>query len=172
MIKFIKDFFDKHKTLGEILRFLIVGGTATVIDFLTMSLFIYIFNAPSYNNNLFNVFLSRGTASAWSVIVGTGVGFVVSLVFNYLASVFFVFSSNGFAKTKKGILFFVVFSLIGLGIHTLFMYIGYDLLNINEWVVKIVLTIVVMGFNYITRKNLIFKDDKVEKSNVSDGSKI
>ena len=45
------------------------------------------------------MFLSRGEASVWSVVVGTGVGFIISLVFNYLASVFFVFQNNTFAKT-------------------------------------------------------------------------
>ncbi len=161
MIKAIKSFFNNHKTLAEIFRFLLVGGTATVIDFFCMSLFIFLFNAPAYNNNLINVFLSRGEASVWSVVVGTGVGFIISLVFNYLASVFFVFQNNTFAKTKLGALFFAVLAGVGLGIHTLFMYVGYDLLHINEWVVKIVLTIVVMAFNYLTRKFLIFKKDNM-----------
>ena len=159
MIKAIKSFFNNHKTLAEIFRFLLVGGTATVIDFFCMSLFIFIFNAPGYNNSLINVFLSRGEASVWSVVVGTGVGFIISLIFNYLASVFFVFQNNTFAKTKLGAIFFTILAVAGLGIHTLFMYVGYDLLHINEWVVKITLTLVVMVFNYLTRKFLIFKKE-------------
>lgn len=154
MINFLKE----HKTIAEILRFLIVGGLATIIDFFCMSLFLYIFNLEAYDHNLLNVFFSRGEASAWSVVVGTGVGFVISLVFNYLLSILFVFQNNKFAKTTKGAIAFVVLAVAGLGIHTLFMYIGYDLLHINEWFVKIFLTIVVMVFNYITRKKLIFVD--------------
>ena len=152
-------FFKEHQTLAEIARFVIVGGFATVIDFFCMSLFIYFFNMPGYDYNLFYVFISKGTASAWSVVVGTGVGFVISLVFNYLLSIIFVFQNNNdFAKTTKGALAFVILAVVGLGIHTLFMYIGYDLLHINEWIVKIFLTLVVMVFNYITRKKLIFVD--------------
>lgn len=155
----IKEFFRKHKTLAEIARFVIVGGVATIIDFLCMSLFIYVFNLKAYNYNLINVFFSKGNASAWSVVVGTGVGFTISLGFNYLLSILFVFQNNNkFARTAKGAVAFTVLALVGLGIHTLFMYIGYDLLHINEWIVKIFLTIVVMVFNYITRKKLIFKE--------------
>ena len=165
MIKAIKQFFEKHKTLGEIARFLIVGGLATVIDFFCMSLFIYIFNAPRYDNSLINVFLSRGEASVWSVVVGTGVGFTISLIFNYMLSVLFVFSNNTFAKTPKGAIAFAVLSACGLGIHTLFMYVGYDLLHINEWVVKVTLTLVVMVFNFTTRKFLVFKKDNAQTNN-------
>ncbi|MBR2468325.1 MAG: GtrA family protein [Clostridia bacterium] len=158
----IKEFIDKHKTLMEIARFVIVGGIATVIDFVCMSIFIYLFNMETYGYNIINVVFSKGDATVWSVVVGTGVGFVISLVFNYLASIFFVFSDNGFAKTKKGAVAFVLLAVAGLGIHTLFMYIGYDLLHINEWIVKIALTLIVMVFNYVTRKFLIFKSDNKE----------
>ncbi len=165
MIKFLKE----HKNLYEIIKFLIVGGTATIIDFLIMSLFIYAFNAPAYSNNLFNVFISKGEPSAWSVVVGTGLGFTISLFFNYLLSIVFVFNTNNqFAKTFKGMLAFVILSLVGLGIHTLFMYIGYDLLKINEWFIKIFLTLVVMVFNYVTRKKLIFNDKQNTKSTTNE----
>ena len=164
MIKFLKE----HKTLAEIARFVIVGGIATIIDFFCMSLFIYFFNMEAYGYSLLNVFFSKGTATAWSVVVGTGVGFIISLGFNYLLSILFVFQNDtDFAKTTKGALAFAILALIGLGIHTLFMYIGYDLLHINEWIVKILLTLVVMVFNYITRKKLIF----VDKSNTAEETK-
>ena len=45
MIKFLKE----HKTLAEILRFVIVGGIATVIDFFCMSLFLYFCNMEAYD---------------------------------------------------------------------------------------------------------------------------
>lgn len=165
MIKFLKE----HKTLAEILRFVIVGGIATVIDFFCMSLFLYFCNMEAYDHNLLYVFFSKGEASAWSVVVGTGVGFVISLFFNYLLSIIFVFQNNDFAKTTKGMIAFVVLAIAGLGIHTLFMYIGYDLLHINEWIVKIFLTLVVMVFNYVTRKKLIFVDKPTE--NLEENSK-
>lgn len=37
------------------------------------------------------------------------------------------------------------------------MYVGFDVLHINEWIVKIVLTIIVLIYNYITKRLIIFK---------------
>ena len=34
---------------------------------------------------------------------------------------------------------------------------GYDILNINEWVTKIIMTLIVLVYNYATRKLIIYK---------------
>lgn len=164
MIAFLK----KHKTLFEIVRFVIVGGIATVIDFLVFSLIIYLFNMEAYAYSFFAVLKSDANATTFSVVLGTGLGFSISLFFNYLLSVLFVFENKGNSKSVKGFLTFAALSLIGLVIHTVFMYVGYDLLHFNEFIIKIVLTLVVMVFNYVTRKKIIFKQDKsFDQSNVS-----
>ena len=66
---------------------------------------------------------------------------------------------------------FVVLSVVGLLINMGGMYVGYDLLGINEWITKIIMTIIVLVYNYISRKLFIFKkkeevvDDTMEKNN-------
>lgn len=160
MIKKIKSFFESHKRLGEITRFVIVGGCSTIIDFVAMSLFIFLFNLEVYDHSLIAVFLSSGKASSWSVVVGTGVGFVVSLIFSYLLSTFFVFENSGYAKTVKGASVYAILSIIALGMQTLFMYIGYDILGFNEWILKILITLITMTFNYLTRKKFIYVDKR------------
>ena len=84
----------------------------------------------------------------------------MGLIFNYIFSIIFVFnkSNTDFAKTKKGFLAFSLLSLVGFIIHTLGMALGYGVLHINEWIIKIILTFVVLVFNYISRKKLIFKN--------------
>lgn len=145
--------------IKEIIRFVFVGGIATIIDFVVMSLFIYIVNSGSFDNFL-QVFISgKQLSPTWVVVIGTGLGFVVSLLFNYLLSCIFVFKDGKQSNTGKNFGLFVILSLVGLGIHLLGMYIGYDLLGINEWIIKIILTMVVMIFNYITRKKFIFKGE-------------
>lgn len=141
----------------EILKFLIVGGIATIIDFVVMSVFIYV-TCISLFDGFIQVFLSgKQLAPSWVVIIGTGLGFFVSLIFNYFLSCFFVFSNGRKGKPVHKFLSFTLLSLVGLGIHVLGMYIGYDCLGINEWIIKIVLTFVVLVFNYITRKKFVFK---------------
>ena len=154
-----------NKTTKEIFRFLIVGGFATIIDFLAMSLFIYATQSAKFEHFL-DVFLhGKAIASSWAVIVGTIVGFICGLIFNYILSCCFVFDNNKFARTKKGFWVFTALSAVGLAIHALGMYLGYSLLGINEWIVKIVLTLVVLAFNYITRKRIIFKEQIADEQN-------
>jgi len=152
------------KQTKEIFRFLVTGCTATIIDFLVMSMFIYTTCSKTFNGFI-DVFLhGKQLAPTYIVVLGTGLGFFISLIFNYILSCCFVFIETKNAKTKKGFLLFAMLSLVGLFIHLIGMYIGYDLLKFNEWIIKIILTFVVLFFNYITRKKFIFKEKDNDKN--------
>lgn len=165
MKKQIIKIIDQHPTLYEIFKFLIIGGLATVIDMLTMALVLYIYNPQLYNYNLINTVIGGQTPNSVIATIATGTGFIFGLIFNYTFSITFVFTrqSTKFAKTKKGFISFTLLSIIGFFIHTLGMLIGHGHLQINEWIIKISLTIIVLVFNYITRKKIIFK----QKNNLS-----
>ena len=157
MIKKIKELLNKYPTLAEIIRFCIVGGLATVVDFFVMGIVLYLF-APELYPNFLNVFIGgKGDSTLTANMVGTGAGFLVGLGVNYLLSVTFVFHEKGNSKTALGFIEFALLSAVGLGLHELGMYVMNDLFSINEWVVKIVMTLIVLVYNYISRKLLIFK---------------
>ena len=44
------------------------------------------------------------------------------------------------------------------------MWLGFDVCGINEWIVKILVTFVVLVYNYLSRKFIIFTDKKGENS--------
>lgn len=147
----------KYPTLFEILRFLIVGGIATVIDFLTMGIVLYIFN-PKIYPHFYNVFFGATQKPSLAAnMVGTGTGFLFGLVINYVLSVIFVFIDKGNSKSAGGFISFAVLSAIGLAIHEIGMYVFCGKLGANEWIIKIIMTLVVLVYNYISRKLLIFK---------------
>lgn len=156
MFKKLKEFINQKTLFGEIMRFVLVGGLATVVDFLAMGITLYIFD-PSLYPSFFNAFYGGGTPSVLATCVGTGVGFLFGLLANYLLSIIFVFNEKGNSKSINGFLVFTFFSAIGLGIHLLGMYLLNGLAGINEWIVKIILTLVVLVYNYLTRKFFIFK---------------
>lgn len=160
MINLLKKFEEKSPKLYEIFKFLVVGGFATIIDMLTMALVLYMFNPSLYNHNFINTIIGEAEPSNIATVIATGSGFIMGLIFNYIFSIIFVFnkSNTDFAKTKKGFLAFSLLSLVGFIIHTFGMALGYGVLNINEWIIKIFLTFVVLIFNYISRKKLIFKN--------------
>lgn len=158
MIAKIKALFKKYPVLGEIFRFCLVGGVATVVDFFVMGVTLYFFEPELYPNFLNVFFGGKGDSSLTANMVGTGLGFLVGLVVNYFLSVFFVFLHKGNSKSATGFLQFALLSAVGLGLHEVGMYVMNDLFGVNEWVVKIVMTVVVLIYNYISRKLLIFKD--------------
>ena len=85
--------------------------------------------------------------------IGLICAFIVSFIFNYTASMKWVFDSN----SKNKFIPFLLLSLKGLGINELLLYIGIGLLHYNKLIVKLISTIIVMIFNFTTRKILIEK---------------
>lgn len=156
MKKLIQNFTNQHPRLAEIIRFLIVGGLATVVDYIAMGITLYCFN-PQLYPHFYNVWVGGQNPSALATIVGTGIGFIIGLLFNYIFSIIFVFQEKGQSRTAKGFFIFTILAIGGLIIHLVGMYLGYDLLHINEWIVKTFFTLVVLIYNYITRKIFIFK---------------
>lgn len=169
LLNWYRSFNEKHKRLCEIIRFVIVGGLATVIDMLVMGIILYAFE-PSLYPKFYNVWIGKvGNPKTIATVVGTGVGFTVSLIFNYLLSVIFVYEDKGNSKSVKGASLFVILSVIGLLINMAGMWLGYDICGINEWITKIIMTLVVLAYNYVTRKLFIFKkDNKLEQSESKD----
>ena len=156
MKQWLQKFNAEHPRWAEVIRFVIVGGVATVADMLMMGVVMY-WCQPDLYPHFYHVFIGNYEPSTLATVLGTGVGFVVGLIVNYVASVLFVFQEKGNSKTVRGFILFAVLSMGGLAIHLVGMYLFYDLAHWNEWIIKIVLTIVVLFYNYLTRKFLVFK---------------
>lgn len=139
---------DKEKLkplIKEFGRYLIVGGTAFLVDFSTLYLL------KTY------VFAHMGDTG---VYLATGIAFIVGLIYNYILSLVWVFKSakeRNKGKTLGAFLIFAIIGVIGLALTEGGMYVGYDLLHIDPMVVKIFVAAVVLIWNYAARKLLIFK---------------
>ena len=128
MIEKIKD----NKLLMQIMKFVIVGGIATIIDFAVL-------------------FVLKEFVGLNEIVANT-ISFIVSLIYNYIASIKWVFNVNDEKDSKKQFIIFVTFSIIGLLINNLIMWICIDKLAIYYLIGKVIATGVVMVFNFITRK--------------------
>ena len=128
----------------EVIRYLIVGGIAFVIDFTVLYVSKEFILKDSY----------------YSLYVSTAMGFISGLIVNYCLSIFFVFNSaKGTQKGRsaKDMFVFTVVGILGLIVSEFGMFIGAEELAFNYLLVKIVVTAVVLLWNYIARKILIFK---------------
>ncbi len=136
----------------EIFRFAIVGLVAAIFDFATCFIFQFI---------IFN-----GSTAFYGTGIATGMGFVIGVTINYLMSTYMVYKAakSNFSKSAKGIITFLVLSILGLLIGVGIQYVLYDWLYLLVGVAFltypvdfVIRTLVVMVYNYITRKLFIYR---------------
>lgn len=120
------------KLLAQFMKFGVVGVIAFVIDYGFMILLTEVFGVP--------------------YLISTTVSFIISVVFNYFASMRFVFKRKDDMSRRHEFIIFVILSVIGLVINDVFMWLMVDFLFIDYRISKIVVTFIVAVWNFVTRK--------------------
>lgn len=120
------------KLIAQFMKFGIVGVIAFVIDYGVMIFLTEVFGVP--------------------YLISTTISFVVSVIFNYFASMLFVFKRKDDMSRRREFIIFIVLSVCGLGINDLLMWLMVDSLYIDYRLSKIVVTVVVAVWNFVTRK--------------------
>ena len=129
-----------RKLIEQILKFGVVGVIATAIDFV--------------------VLIALTELLGINPVISATISFTVSLIFNYLASMRYVFARREELSRRREFVTFVILSLIGLGINDALMWAGTELVAVDYRLVKVFATAVVMVWNFVTRK--IFLESKQE----------
>lgn len=130
------------KLIEQILKFGVVGVIATVIDFGAL----YILSQPL----------------GMDPVVSAGISFCVSLVFNYVASMRYVFTHREDMSRSREFVIFLVLSLIGLAINEAIMAAGVAVLGSSALAVmgtKVLATAIVMVWNFVSRKKWLDAGD-------------
>ena len=125
-----------NNLIKQILKFGVVGGLAFLIDYGIYTLLI----------SAFDVYY----------IIASVISFTLSVIFNYILSIKWVFD----VKKKQGpkeFIIFVILSVIGLILNSLILYLSVELMQIHKLIAKIIATFIVMIYNFITRKIFIEK---------------
>ena len=136
------------------MRFCLVGGVATLIDFAVMALLLWVFEPGAYPT--FWDLFTGGDPSPLVSAAASALGFLSGHIFNYTASVRFVFRDNARGRTKKGFVVFTLIALFCLLLHAVGMYACRALFELNEWLVKAVLTVLVTALGYVLKKKILF----------------
>ncbi|MDD4699644.1 MAG: GtrA family protein [Oscillospiraceae bacterium] len=134
------------ETIKEFIRYLFVGGSAFLVD----TLVLYITKTYMFND-----------LGKLGILIATASGFLIGLIYNYFLSIIFVFkkaTDNIKGKQIKTFIVFATIGIIGLVLTELGMYFGITIFDSKYYiVVKVFVAVVVLLWNYIARKVLIFK---------------
>lgn len=137
------EILKKYKNLiFEFMRYIVVGGTAFIVDFAVM-----------YG---FQEFVFKGE----HVFIAVFLGYTVGLIYNFLLSCGYVFK-DGFKKIEgkelSSFIIFTVIGLIGLVLTEFLMFLFVNVLAMRYTFGKIISAGIVMFWNYIARKITIYK---------------
>lgn len=138
------------KLMEQIVKFGIVGGLSFAIDFGIYSLLVYL--------------------TSIHVLIANFFGFTISVIFNYIMSMKFVFQRKEDMDRKAEFAIFVVLSLVGLLLNEVLVWLFVEFTYKNIAVVseiftynfmkmagKILATGIVMVYNFISRKIFLEK---------------
>lgn len=129
-----------NKLFQQIIKFGFVGGSAFVIDYLIM---IFLTEIVSINYLLSSI-----------------ISFCISVIYNYIMSTVWVFEVDEEKSKTETFTMFIILSVIGLLINTAMMWLLVDATNMLPYqLAKIIATVVVMIYNFISRKLFLEKKD-------------
>ena len=173
------------KLLKQIIRFSVVGGISFVVDFVI-------------TNVVARLIRGMGIEATTAAMIGALLGFLVSIVVNYLLSMHWVFARKDDMNRAKEFTIFVVLSLIGLGLNELIILGCMTLINnvgwcgaFTQWCTdvvnhlfsmtfdgvatagsKIIATAIVMVFNFVTRKIFLEKKEDTPDSDETQAQEV
>lgn len=135
---------DLKRTFWEFFRYLFAGGFAFVVDFGTLI---------ACRELLFK-------EAVWGVYLSVVLAFMAGHVTNYLLSMWLVFRDP--VERRRGLTgsafcLFALVGVIGVGITELGMWIGYGMLGLNYILVKIIMSAIVLVWNFAGRKLIVSK---------------
>jgi len=126
---------SQEDLIVQIFKFLVVGGIATVIDWVIYFVLYHFLKIPPSLANIMS--------------------FVVSVSYNYWASCKYVFNVTKDKSRLRLFIEFIIFAVIGLGINEVIIFALYNKAGWNAMLVKILATAIVMVFNFVTRKKFL-----------------
>lgn len=123
---------NKKRLFKQIIKFGFVGGSAFLIDYGVLFVL----------TEFFGIYY----------LVSSTISFALSVIYNYILSVKWVFDVKGSRSKGQEFIVFLVLSIIGLGINQIVMWITVEKLHIYYMISKIGATAIVMVYNFVTRK--------------------
>ena len=128
--------------LGQFIRYFITGGIAFVVDFSVFALCLSVFE--------------------FHYLIANAISLILGLIVNYIISIRFVFVACKRNIKNKPLEFsyFAFIGILGVCLNQLFLYLLVDLARFSPIFSKIMASALVLMWNFLARKLLLFKNLK------------
>jgi putative flippase GtrA len=126
---------EAKDTFQQLIRFLMVGGVATAVQYLVLA-----------------ILVETGLADA---PISSTIGFVLSAGLNYWLNYHFTFGSN--AEHRSAILKFATVTSVGLTLNYALMYLLVSILGIHYLLAQVSATMMVLVWNFTANRVWTFK---------------
>lgn len=141
-------FTPTENGLIKFFRYAFVGGIAFVVDYLGFAL------TNMATGSVFDINIR--------VAVATTVGFILGLIVNFLLSKKFVFTENANVGSKGEFIAYTLIGVVGYFINMALMQVAIK--YINEYIAKIIVALIVLVYNYLARKKLLYTENETTNS--------
>ena len=126
--------FRNRMWILQYAKFAVVGITSLMVDY------------------VFMVFLTENTAFGLDYFQACAFSYTLSVFVNYYLSMKYVFHTrDDMGKVKEASIFFAL-SLVGLFLNQMMMWVAVELFGIYYVVAKLLSTLLVTNYNFISRK--------------------
>ncbi len=137
MLDFHNAFFKKtNKTIIQLFRYIFLGNISNIVDF--SSLYIL--------TDLIKV----------HYVVSSAISFIIGVLINYIINVKWIFQRGKYSFHNELMLIIIV-SLVGMYLSIIIIYVLVEYIHLHYMVSKIISAILVMFWNFYSRKKWIFK---------------
>ncbi len=136
--KLLKVMKNSRGIIPQFIKFSLVGGICFLFEY--------------------GLFALLNDVMGIEILIANALAFLASTVLNYILSMRFVFIAREDSSRARLFIIYVILSIVGLGINEAIVWIGVEVLSINKYVAKLIATVVVLVYNFITRKVFIEKN--------------
>lgn len=136
----IKEKLVKEKTNSwaiQLFRYIFVGGLSFLVDY--------------------SVLYILTDLCGWYYLLSATISFIAGLLVNYFISIRWVFLDSKLQNKMAEFSLYGIIGVVGLVLTNLLMYFFTDLLHIHYMVSKLITAAIVLIWNFVGRKYILFK---------------
>lgn len=128
--------YETTNWVVQLIRYVFVGGFAFIVDY-----------------GLLYILTEFGHIH---YIISATISFISGLIVNYIISTKWIFTKSKISNTSIEFLMYSVIGVIGLVFNDFLIYLFTEWLHIHYMISKLVTAAIVMGWNFIGRRTILF----------------